>query len=104
MTMTRTMGSASKSSRIASIPSRIPWEMALRRSGWLKVIQPMPSAFSAIIFSVLSSMAPLSPPGQRAYQSAMGLVAKSSAPAPAALMAAATAGSSRIAGARAPPA
>ena len=53
-TTTRTSGSAAKSSRITGMACCISRLMALCRSGLLKVIHPMPSAFSASIFVVSS--------------------------------------------------
>ncbi len=48
-TTTRTAGSSAQPSRIADSPSHISTDMALRFSGWLKVIRPTPSAAWASI-------------------------------------------------------
>src|SRR3990167_6783280 len=53
-TRTRTSSSRAKVSKISAIASRITSDMALRRSGLLKIIQPMPLSLVAIILSVLS--------------------------------------------------
>src|SRR5271170_3450503 len=46
---TRTELSAANSSRISPRPTHISTDMALRFSGWLKVISPIPSSFAASI-------------------------------------------------------
>src|SRR5215207_9262240 len=51
-TITRTDGSALKSAMISSAASHMSSEMALWRSGLLKIIQPTPSALRDIIRSL----------------------------------------------------
>ena len=55
-TMTRTAGSASKSAMIFGIACHMSNDTALRFSGWLKIIQPMPPSLRAIILGVPMSM------------------------------------------------
>ena len=52
ITTARTERSPAKSSTATVTASHIASEIALRRSGWLKVSQPMPSALRARILSV----------------------------------------------------
>ena len=51
-TMTRTDGSALKSAMISSAASHMSSEIALCRSGLLKIIQPTPPSLREIIFSL----------------------------------------------------
>src|SRR5690242_8966410 len=51
-TITRTSGSASSSVTISVIACHIAFETALRRSGLLKIIQPIEPCFSSNILSV----------------------------------------------------
>src|SRR4051794_4976001 len=51
-TMTRTAGSAAKLAMISSAASHMSSEIALCRSGLLKIIQPTPSSTREIIFSL----------------------------------------------------
>ena len=51
-TMTRTDGSAPKSAMISSAASHISSEIALWRSGLLKIIQPTPPSLREIILSL----------------------------------------------------
>ena len=50
ITATRTAGSPSQPSRMVARPSHMATDMALRRSGWLKVSSPTPSDTDASSF------------------------------------------------------